>query len=72
MTERQVIWLRAGATTFTALCDACLGERASKPGALAYRSAKVAGRLRVDADVGFKRCDRGHRISVRRVGRSAA
>jgi hypothetical protein len=32
----------------------------------------VAGRLRAEADVGFTRCHRGHRISIRRVGRTAA
>jgi hypothetical protein len=68
--ERQVIWVRDGVTSFTCLCEECLArpERAT----LSYRSAKVAGRLRAEADVGFARCDRGHPISVRRVGRTAA
>ncbi|HEX9417121.1 MAG TPA: hypothetical protein VF895_10490 [Gaiellaceae bacterium] len=72
MIERQVIWLRPGATTFAGLCDECLARPDEPVGALAYRAAKVAGRLRVDADVGFARCDRGHRISLRRIGRTAA
>jgi hypothetical protein len=69
--ERQVIWVRAGVTTFTCLCEECLSEP-EPPGAFAYRAAKVAGHLRPEADVGFARCHRGHPISVRRVGRIAA
>jgi hypothetical protein len=70
--DRQVIWLRPGATTFVGLCDECLAKPDEPMRSLAYRAAKVAGRLRVDADVGFTRCDRGHRISIRRIGRTAA
>jgi hypothetical protein len=72
VTERQVIWVRDGVTTFTCLCEECLAEPEPQIGTLAYRAAKVAGHLRADADVGFTRCARGHRISVRRVGRTAA
>jgi hypothetical protein len=69
--ERQVIWVRAGVTSFTCLCEECLSEPEAQ-GTFAYRAAKVAGNLRPEADVGFTRCHRGHRISVRRVGRTAA
>jgi hypothetical protein len=69
--ERQVIWVRAGVTSFTCLCDECLSQPEPQ-GTYAYRAAKVAGHLRAEADVGFTRCSRGHRISVRRVGRIAA
>ena len=72
MTRRQVIWLRPDATTFSGLCDQCLSNPDAPQPALSYRAAKVAGRLRSDADVGFTRCDRGHPISLRRVGRTAA
>ena len=72
MTRRQVIWLSGEATTFAALCEECLAAPAASGGALSYRSAKVAGRLRLDADVGFTCCDRGHRLAVRRLVRSAA
>jgi hypothetical protein len=68
---RQVIWLGSDATTFAALCEECLAEP-DQPATLAYRAAKVNGRLRAEADVGFARCDRGHRISIRRIGRTAA
>jgi len=72
VTPKQVIWLRADATTFAALCEECLSNPDTPQPTLSYRAAKVAGRLRSDADVGFTRCDRGHPIAVRRVGRSAA
>ena len=72
MTERQVIWVRDGVTSFTCLCEECLAEPEPQFGTFAYRAAKVVGRLRREADVGFTRCARGHRISVRRVGRTAA
>jgi len=67
MRERQIIWLRSGATTFTAMCDECLDDRHDHAASLDYRQAKVAGSLRSDADVGFTRCRRGHRLSVRRT-----
>jgi hypothetical protein len=70
--ERQVIWVRAEVTSFTCLCEECLSEPEPEIGTYPYRAAKVAGRLRPEADVGFTRCPRGHRISVRRVGRTAA
>jgi hypothetical protein len=71
--ERQVIWLRGGVATFTALCEECLAKPSERSaGVLGYRNAKVVGRLRLDADVGFTRCSRGHPISVRRIGRNAA
>jgi hypothetical protein len=70
--DRQVIWVRAGVTSFTCLCEECLSSPEPQVGTYAYRAAKVEGHLRSEADVGFMRCHRGHRISVRRVGRIAA
>jgi hypothetical protein len=72
MAEPQVIWLTAGATTFAGLCEECLAEREDPYNSLSYREAKVCGRLRAAADVGFARCDRGHPIRVRRLSHSAA
>ena len=69
MEERQIIWLESGATTFVAMCDGCLAERGTRAAGLEYRQAKVAGSLRADADVGFTRCRRGHRLCVRRTTR---
>jgi hypothetical protein len=39
---------------------------------VAVRASLIQGTLRRDADVGFMTCRRGHRIIVRRVGRSLA
>ena len=70
MDGRQVIWVDSDATTFTAVCSACLAELVGDRSALFYRAALVAGSLRTDADVGFSRCRRGHRLSVRRTTRA--
>jgi len=70
--ERQVIWVRDGVTSFTCLCEECLAAPEPQVGTYGYRAAKVEGRLSARADVGFARCYRGHPISVRRVGRTAA
>ncbi len=67
MRERQVIWLESRATTFTAVCDECLAARGERRSGLEYREAILAGSLRSEADVGFTRCRRGHRLSVRRT-----
>jgi hypothetical protein len=72
MEGRQTIWVESDATTFLALCEECLADPDEPEAALAYRLAKVAGSLRSDADVGFARCRRGHRLSVRRTARAPA
>jgi hypothetical protein len=72
MSEPQIIWLTQGAKTFAGLCEECLAAPDDPFNSLAYREAKVCGRLRADADVGFTRCDRGHPIRVRRLTHSAA
>ena len=68
----QTVWLESTATTYTALCEECLSHPADPLAELAYRAAKVSGSLRPEADVGFARCARGHRLSVRRVARPPA
>ena len=67
--ERQVVWLASDATSFVAICEACLVDPAADGGHLGYRAAKVEGSLRREADVRFIRCRRGHRLSVRRTAR---
>ena len=67
MNTRQTIWVESRATAYVALCEECLAHPADERRALAYRAAKVAGSLHPDADVGFVRCRRGHRLSVRRT-----
>jgi hypothetical protein len=61
--ERQHVWLGPEATSFEEPCEACLSARQ----ALAAEHCVVQGTLRVDADVGFTTCRRGHRIVMRRV-----
>jgi hypothetical protein len=68
MEGRQTIWVESAATTFVAICEECLTHPPDED-AFAYRLAKVSGSLRSDADVGFARCRRGHRLSVRRTAR---
>ena len=63
MIERQHVWLGPEATSFDELCEACLAARE----AAEAESFLVHGTLRVDADVGFTTCPRGHRIVMRRV-----
>jgi hypothetical protein len=68
MTRSQHIWLRPGATAYSAECEECLYGR----GPPRSRHVEVSGTLRADADVGFTTCMRGHRIVVRRVSRAFA
>ena len=61
-----MIWLGADATEYAAPCEACQEERRG-PGLL--EPTLVEGTLRLQADVGFTTCWRGHRIRVRRIAR---
>jgi hypothetical protein len=61
MIERQHVWLGAEATSFDEPCEACLAVH-----------CVVHGTLRVEADVGFTTCRRGHRIVVHRIVRPLA
>ena len=71
MTRQQTIWLESAATSFVALCEECLADPDDPSDTFGYRAAKVSGSLRADADVGFARCRRGHRLSIRRTARLA-
>jgi hypothetical protein len=66
--ERQHVWLGPEATTFEEPCEACLSLREQ----VELESLVVHGTLRIEADVGFTTCRRGHRIVVRRVARELA
>jgi hypothetical protein len=73
MIDRQHVWVGPEATSFEVPCEACLvgrGGGESRSAARALTAALAEGTLRRDADVGFMTCPRGHRIVVRRVGRS--
>jgi hypothetical protein len=61
-----VIWLRSDVASFAALCEACRAELRWAELSPTF----VEGSLRLDADVGFATCRRGHRIRVRRIARS--
>jgi hypothetical protein len=65
---RQHVWLGPDATSWEVDCEACLHTRES----LASQHVLVKGTLSPRADVGFTSCRRGHRIVVRRIGRSLA
>jgi hypothetical protein len=67
--DHQVIWLGAGATSYAAPCERCEDDLRW---ANAIDSTLVEGTLRLQADVGFTTCRRGHRIRVRRVSRLRA
>ena len=69
MNERQIVWLGPGATSYAAICESCLAAPDDPGDALGYRTAKVEGSLRAEADVGFTRCRRGHRLCIRRLAR---
>jgi hypothetical protein len=47
-------------------CEACRNERRW----IDISPTVIEGSLRLDADVGFATCWRGHRIRVRRIARS--
>ena len=73
MIDRQHVWVGPEATSFEVPCEACLArQRGWAALALAdpVDSVLALGTLRREADVGFTTCRRGHRIVVRRVGRS--
>jgi hypothetical protein len=63
MIHRQHVWLGPEATSFDEPCEACLAIREE----LEDETYVVHGTLRMDADVGFTTCRRGHRIVMRRV-----
>jgi hypothetical protein len=57
--------MQSDATTFIAPCEACRDEYAWE----SVVPALIEGTLRLQADVGFVTCWRGHRIRVRRIAR---
>ena len=67
--DHQVIWLAGDATSFSAPCERCNEDQRW---AEQIVCAPVQGTLRLQADVGFTACSRGHRIRVRRISRLRA
>jgi hypothetical protein len=71
--DRQHVWVGPEATSFEVTCEACVARRYGWTHVRQLYSVDttvIAGTLRREADVGFTTCQRGHRIVVRRVGRS--
>ncbi len=62
MTGPQIIWLPPNGTSFAASCEACQEQQVPV-------TVVIEGTLRLEADVGFTTCWRGHRIRVRRISR---
>jgi len=63
MTERdpvQVLTIAPGATSFTAVCEVCIGIDT----AVGLSASTFAGRLDADLDEGVFLCRRGHRVHV--------
>ena len=71
-TNRQTIYLNPSATAYVDCCEACLGGVDQYGASIGHRAAQVQGTLRLDADVGFTTCRRGHRLVVRRIARRLA
>jgi hypothetical protein len=61
----QTIWLPPRATAFTELCELCEEEHPERSGS---PLATVSGNLRIDAEVGWAICARGHTVRVLRMG----
>jgi hypothetical protein len=60
----QTVVVLARATAFTVVCQACAEL---EPGA-EYAGLTAQGMLRLEHDVGWTTCPRGHRIRVIRAG----
>ena len=60
----QTVVLLARATAFTVVCQAC----AELEHAAEYAGLTAQGTLRLDHDMGWTECPRGHRIRVIRAG----
>ncbi len=64
----QTVVVLARATAFTVVCQACAELQ---PGA-EYNGLTAQGALRLEHDVGWTTCPRGHRIRVIRAGAAVA
>jgi len=59
----QVVAISGAATTFTAVCEVCLGIDT----AVGLNASTFAGRLDLDLDEGVFLCRRGHQVAVVRL-----
>ena len=63
----QVLPISRAATSFTAVCEVCLGIDT----AVGLTASTFAGRLDLDLDEGVFLCRRGHQVSVVRAAEAA-
>jgi len=63
MGPAQVLAISRTATSFTAVCETCLGIDT----AVGFTASTFAGRLDPDLDEGVFLCRRGHQVSVVRA-----
>jgi len=64
----QTVVLLERATAFTVVCQACSElEQAAE-----YAGLTAQGTLRLESDVGWTTCPRGHRIRILRAGSARA
>ena len=57
------------ATAYSDCCELCLGSIDEYGASIGHRAATVQGSLKVDVDVAFATCRRGHRLVIRRTAR---
>jgi len=63
----QIVSIGLGATSFTAVCEVCLGI----DNAVGLSASTFAGRLDPDLEAGVFLCRRGHRVHVVRDAAAA-
>ena len=66
--REQTVVVLARATAFTVVCQACAELEPSAE----YGQLTAQGVLRLDQDLGWTTCPRGHRIRVIRAGAAVA
>ena len=62
--------MNSEAIAFSGCCETCLGSIDGRGEVIGHRAATVQGTLRLEADLGFATCRRGHRMVVRRLTRA--
>jgi hypothetical protein len=68
LATEQTVVLAARATSFTAVCEACLEEQLAELQTESWLGARVSGTLRLEDDRGWATCERGHRVRLLRTG----
>jgi hypothetical protein len=71
LATEQTVVLANRATSFTAVCEACIEEQLAELQTESWLGARVSGTLRLEDDRGWATCERGHRVRLLRAGRAA-